>query len=52
MGCLFAIGTGAHTPGRLDGLGNGTVRAAKFGSAPEQVINTRGADQAAGGGRR
>jgi putative hydrolase len=52
MGCLFAIDTDAHAPGQLDWLGNGTVRAAKFGITPERVINTRGAGQAAGGGRR
>ena len=50
-GCLFAIDTDAHAPGQLDWLGNGTVRAAKFGIAPERVINARSADQAAGGGR-
>ena len=50
-GCLFAIDTDAHAPGQLDWLGNGTVRAAKFGIPPERVINARGADQAAGGGR-
>jgi len=42
MGCLFAIDTGAHVPGQLDWLGNGTVR----------VINTGSAGPAAGGGRR
>ena len=50
-GCLFAIDTDAHAPGQLDWLGNGTVRAAKFGITPERVLNARGADQAAGGGR-
>ena len=50
-GCLFAIDTDAHAPGQLDWLGNGTVRAAKFGITPERVINARRADQAAGGGR-
>jgi|SRR5580693_71739 putative hydrolase len=52
MGCLFAIDTGAHAPGQLDWLGNGPVRTAEFGITPERVINTRSADQAAGGGRR
>jgi putative hydrolase len=50
-GCRFAIDTDAHAPGQLDWLGNGTVRAGKFGISPERVINTRGADQASGGGR-
>jgi putative hydrolase len=50
-GCRFAIDTDAHAPGQLDWLGNGTVRAEKFGIAPERVINTRGADEAIGGGR-
>ena len=51
LGCRFAIDTDAHAPGQLDWLGNGTVRAAKFGITPERVINTRSADHAAGGGR-
>jgi putative hydrolase len=50
-GCRFAIDTDAHAPGQLDWLGNGTVRAEKFGIAPERVINTRGADEVIGGGR-
>ena len=50
-GCRFAIDTDAHAPGQLDWLGNGTVRAEKFGIAPERVINTRGADEVTGGGR-
>ena len=50
-GCLFAIDTDAHAPGQLDWLGNGTVRAGKFGIPAERVINARGADQAAGAGR-
>ena len=41
-GCRFAIDTDAHAPGQLDWLGNGTVRAEKFGISPERVINTRG----------
>jgi putative hydrolase len=44
-GCRFAIDTDAHAPGQLDWLGNGTVRAEKFGIAPERVINARGADE-------
>jgi putative hydrolase len=50
-GCRFAIDTDAHAPGQLDWLGNGTVRAEKFGISPERVINARGADEAVGGGR-
>ncbi|MGH3289769.1 MAG: PHP domain-containing protein [Streptosporangiaceae bacterium] len=50
-GCRFAIDTDAHAPGQLDWLGNGTVRAEKFGIAAERVINTRGADEVIGGGR-
>jgi len=50
-GCRFAIDTDAHAPGQLDWLGNGTVRAEKFGIGPERVINTRGADEVIGGGR-
>ena len=50
-GCRFAIDTDAHAPGQLDWLGNGTVRAEKFGIPPERVINARGADQVIGGGR-
>ncbi len=50
-GCRFAIDSDAHAPGQLDWLGNGTVRAEKFGVSPERVINTRGADEVIGGGR-
>jgi putative hydrolase len=50
-GCRFAIDSDAHAPGQLDWLGNGTVRAEKFGISPERVINTRGADEVTGGGR-
>ena len=50
-GCRFAIDTDAHAPGQLDWLGNGTVRAEKFGITPERVINARGADEIIGGGR-
>ena len=51
-GCRFAIDTDAHAPGQLDWLGNGTVRAEKFGISPERVINARGADEVIGGGQR
>ncbi len=53
-GCLFAIDSDAHAPGQLDWLGNGTVRAEKFGITADRVINTRGADDVArrGAGRR
>jgi putative hydrolase len=50
-GCLFAIDTDAHAPGQLDWLGNGTVRAEKFGIAADRVINTRDADEIAAGAR-
>jgi putative hydrolase len=50
-GCRFAIDTDAHAPGQLDWLGYGTVRASKFGIAPERVINARGADEVIGAGR-
>jgi putative hydrolase len=50
-GCRFAIDTDAHAPGQLDWLGNGTVRAEKFGIAPERVINASGADEVIGAGR-
>jgi putative hydrolase len=50
-GCRFAIDTDAHAPGQLDWLGNGTVRAEKFGISPERVINARGADEVTGRGR-
>jgi len=50
-GCRFAIDTDAHAPGQLDWLGNGTVRAEKFGISPERVINARGADEVTGGAR-
>ena len=46
-GCLFAIDTDAHAPGQLDWLGNGTVRAEKFGIEAERVINTRSAAEVA-----
>ena len=47
-GCLFAIDTDAHAPGQLDWLGNGTVRAEKFGITADPVINTRSAGEIAG----
>jgi putative hydrolase len=50
-GCRFAIDTDAHAPGQLDWLGNGTVRAEKFGIPAERVINARGADEVIGAGR-
>jgi len=50
-GCRFAIDTDAHAPGQLDWLGNGTVRAEKFGIAAERVLNARRADEVIGGGR-
>jgi putative hydrolase len=50
-GCRFAIDTDAHAPGQLDWLGNGTVRAEKFGISPERVINARSADEVIGAGR-
>ena len=46
-GCLFAIDSDAHAPGQLDWLGNGTVRAEKFGITADRVINTRGAGDVA-----
>ena len=46
-GCRFAIDTDAHAPGQLDWLGNGTVRAEKFGISAERVINSRGAEEVA-----
>jgi putative hydrolase len=50
-GCRFAIDTDAHAPGQLDWLGNGTVRAEKFGIVPERLINAGGADEVIGAGR-
>jgi putative hydrolase len=50
-GCRFAIDTDAHAPGQLDWLGNGTVRAEKFGISPERVINARRAEEVIGAGR-
>src|SRR3984893_8382759 len=50
-GCRVAVDTDPHAAGQLDWLGNGTVRAEKFGIAPERVINARGADKVIGGGR-
>jgi len=45
MGCLFSIDTDAHAPGQLDWIGSGCVRAEAMGIEPDQVINTRSADQ-------
>jgi len=42
-GCLFAIDSDAHAPGQLDWLGNGTVRAEKFGIPAGRVLNARSA---------
>jgi putative hydrolase len=47
MGCLFSIDTDAHAPGQLDWLGNGCVRAEKYGITPDRVINTRTASELA-----
>jgi putative hydrolase len=44
-GCRFAIDTDAHAPGQLDWLGSGCVRAESHGIQPDQVINTRSADE-------
>jgi putative hydrolase len=44
-GCRFAVDTDAHAPGQLDWLGSGCVRAEDFGVRPDQVINTRSADE-------
>jgi putative hydrolase len=51
-GCLFAIDSDAHAPGQLDWLGNGTVRAEKFGIPAERVINARAVDEVARRGAR
>jgi putative hydrolase len=48
-GCRFAIDTDAHAPGQLDWLNSGCVRADNHGIQPGQVINTRSADEMAGG---
>ena len=48
-GCVFAIDSDAHAPGQLDWLVNGTVRAERAGITADRVINTRGADEMAGG---
>jgi putative hydrolase len=50
-GCLFAIDSDAHAPGQLDWLGNGTVRAEKFGIAADRVLNARRAGEVARGDR-
>src|SRR6266571_6506130 len=46
-GCVFAIDTDAHAPGQLDWLDSGCARAERLGIQPEQVINTRSADEMA-----
>ena len=43
-GCTFAIDTDAHAPGQLDWLDRGCTRAERLGIRPDQVINTRSAD--------
>ena len=43
-GCTFAIDTDAHAPGQLDWLDSGCTRAERLGIRPDQVINTRSAD--------
>jgi putative hydrolase len=44
MGCLVSIDTDAHAPGQLEWQVFGCERAADCGVGPEQVINTRSAD--------
>jgi len=48
-GCTFAIDSDAHAPGQLDWLDSGCARAESLGIQPGQVINTRSADDLAGG---
>src|SRR5262249_43411788 len=49
-GCTFAIDSDAHAPGQLDWLDSGCTRAESLGIQPDQVINTRSADDLPGGG--
>jgi putative hydrolase len=49
-GCTFAIDTDAHAPGQLDWLDSGCARAESLGIRPDQVVNTRGADDMARSG--
>ena len=44
-GCLVSIDSDAHAPGQLDWLPYGCERAAACGVLPEQVVNTRTADE-------
>jgi len=44
MGCEFSIDTDAHAPGQLGWQAYGCQRAEECGVRPEQVINTRTAD--------
>jgi putative hydrolase len=44
MGCLVSIDTDAHAPGQLEWLVYGCERAAACKVEPDQVINTRSAD--------
>ena len=46
---MFAIDTDAHAPGQLDWLDSGCVRAESAGITADRVINTRSADEMAGG---
>jgi putative hydrolase len=48
-GCRFAIDTDAHAPGQLDWLDSGCARAEALGIGPDQVINTRTAEDLLGG---
>ena len=45
IGCRFAIDSDAHAPGQLSWLPYGCVRATECGITPEQVINTKSADE-------
>jgi putative hydrolase len=49
LGCDFAIDTDAHAPGQLDWLTSGCVRAESFGVPASRVLNTRTAEELAGG---
>jgi putative hydrolase len=43
-GCLIAIDTDAHAPGQLEWQELGCEQAAEAGVSPDQVVNTRSAD--------
>jgi putative hydrolase len=45
IGCRFAIDSDAHAPGQLSWLPYGCVRATECGIIPEQVVNTKSADE-------